>query len=276
MSTGALGGFEGFYAAQYDLRVSQTAGKVGGKQNAEDIVQDAMLDLYRMWDQAKNPEALLTTIVQRKVYKFWDSKERHAASALGPETDKVADPAAGPEVLAEQRDTIRRATEAMSPIEREIVAGRTQRDSAAAIASRTGATEQQVRRAGRRMERRMASVLADPEPTPELAAMDVVPCIKRLPLRQRQVLGLAIEGLRPAAIAQVFHITPNNARVNLHHAKKAMAGVLAEFLPDETVAADMLDHMIEWTQKMRDTWAFAPRPVPNQPRGMPNRPRLPV
>lgn len=276
MNAGAPGGFEAFYAAQYRLRVRQAAGKVGGKQNAEDIVQESMLDLLRMWEQAKDPEALLTTIIQRKVYKLWNGEKRRAASALSPETEETADPAAGPEVLAEQRNTIRWAAESMSPIEREIVAGRAQRDSAAAIAARTGATEQQIRHAGRRMERRMASALAEPGPVPELAAIDLAPYRNRLPLRQRQVLTLALEGMRPAVIAQVFHITPNNARVNLHHARKAMIGILAEVFPDDDAAAGMLDHLIEWTQSVRDGWAFAPRPVPNRPRGMSNRPRPPV
>jgi len=53
--------------------------------------------------------------------------------------------------------------------------------------------------------------------------------LARLPLRQRQIVTLRIDGELPfAQIAETFAITENNAKVSFHHAMKKLRALLAE------------------------------------------------
>lgn len=274
-ATSPADNFDGFYAAQFELQVRRLHKQVDNRYDAEEIVQDSLFDLFRVWDKAETPEALLSTIIRRKVFKYWGrrpSAKGATVIALGEEADRVPDRVADPAVTVEQRDTIRRAADVMSPIERRIVMGRARQDSAVAIAAEEGVNADAVRNAGRRMEQRMVATIGSEEAPPDLEAIDLAKYIKRLPRQQRMVFSLAIDGYQPAAIAQVLHITSNNARVNLHHATKAVVGML----PALADAEHRVHMLIWWARRNRAKGAFAPRPIPNRPRGMPNQPRRPV
>lgn len=218
------GSFDDFYAAQFDLQVRLVLKKVDGRHDAEEIVQDSLFDLFRTWDKAETPEALLATIIKRKVIKYWGRRPSAKGAviiALGEEADRIPDRTADPAVTAEQRDTIRRVAEVMDPIERQVVMGRVNQHSATTIAARAGVSASEVRQAGSRMAQRMTAGDADP-----LEALELEKYVVRLPRRQQMVMALAFGGYRPAVIARHLEITANDARVNLCHAKKALVGML--------------------------------------------------
>ncbi len=73
---------------------------------------------------------------------------------------------------------------------------------------------------------------ADPRPSPESQAARsqgrerLLEALGALPLAQRQVLSLALEGLAPGEIAEVVGITPNNAMVRLSRARAKLEALL--------------------------------------------------
>ncbi len=272
-----VGGFGQFYAEQFDRRVRWVTGKFNvGRQDAEDVVQDAMVELAPKWgtDKARDPGALLTTIIQRKVYKRWSRPgSTTAVVPLEEEVYRLEAAVADPAVTVEHRDTIRRAASIMDPLERRIVLGRARQDSAVAIAAEEGVAADAVRSAGRRMERRMAAAIgAEPAP-PDPGTIDVSKYLKRLPPQQRQVFTLAVDGFEPATIGEILHITSNNARVHLCLAKKAVAGML----PAEEDAERRIGVLIHWARRNRASHSLFPvRSAVGRPRKMPNQPRYPA
>jgi len=271
---GAQGGgprHEEQHHEQFDRKVRWVVRKYGvGRQDAEDIVQDSMVELAPKWGTCKalEPEALLTTIIKRKVFKRW----RRPAAAVVPLEDEVQQleaAVADPAVTAEQRDTIRRAASVMSPIERRIVLGRARQDSAVTIAAEEGMSAVAVRSTGHRMERRMAAV-TESEQAPDLGAINVATYARRLPKQQRTVFTLALEGYEPAAIAKILH-TSNNARVNLYHAKRAVIGML----PTLAAGHYTVPHLIGAARRNRAVGFASPSAI-GRPRKMPNQPRYPA
>jgi RNA polymerase sigma factor (sigma-70 family) len=73
-----------------------------------------------------------------------------------------------------------------------------------------------------------AAAEADPRPSPEeqatqaqrLAALQAA--LRRLPLSQRQILVLALEGLSLREVGEILGITENNAAVRLSRARNAL------------------------------------------------------
>lgn len=80
---------------------------------------------------------------------------------------------------------------------------------------------------------RAASVV-DPAPHPEAAAVasqeheTLLAALRRLPVAQRQLLTMALEGLTPREIAEVLGITDNNVAVRLTRARAALRDLLAD------------------------------------------------
>jgi DNA-directed RNA polymerase specialized sigma24 family protein len=256
-------GFEDFYTVQFDLQVGRVLKKVDNRHDAEEIIQDSLFDLYRAWDTVETPEALLATIIKRKIIKYWGRRPSAKGAiviALGEETDRIPDRIADPAVTVEQRDTIRRAAEVMDPIERQVVMGRVNQHSSAAIAARAGVSASEVRQAGSRMAQRMAASEVNP-----LETLDLEKYAARLPSRQQAVMSLAFGGYRPAVIAGHLDITPNDARVNLCHAKKA----LVDMLPDSADPKRRVDLLLRDLRRRRDLGLMpfdVKRVVPNRPR----------
>lgn len=275
MTAEPLGGFTEFYAEQFDRRVGQALKKFGiGYQDAQDIVQESLIELMPKWgtDKALDPGALLTTIIQRKVFKRWG--RRSAAAPVVPleeEVYRLEAAIADPAVTAEQRDTIRRAASFMSPIERRIVLGRARQDSAVTIATEAGVSAEAVRSTRRRLQQRMTAAAEIQETAPDLGTIDLAEYIKGLPNQQGKVLTLALEGYWPAEIAKMLEITSNDARVNLHYAKKTVIGLL----PATADAQRRIPFMIRWARRRADS-ALAPRSGSTRPPGMLNQARRPA
>ena len=88
------------------------------------------------------------------------------------------------------------------------------------------------RRAPRSVDLESAAAVADPAPGPdELASQGqrrdrVWRALRALPLIHREVLGLSLEGLRPAEVAEVLGITENAVGVRLTRARKALRALL--------------------------------------------------
>jgi len=96
---------------------------------------------------------------------------------------------------------------------------------------------------GRRREREAGSspgqlaAVADPRPGPEATTAAVerherlLAAMRRLPVGQRQVLALALEGLPHREIAEVVGISESNVAVRLHRARGALRAELTEETP---------------------------------------------
>jgi RNA polymerase sigma factor (sigma-70 family) len=78
-----------------------------------------------------------------------------------------------------------------------------------------------------------AESIPDPAPLPEAVAVasqeheTLLVALRRLPISQRQLLTLALEGLTPREIAEVLGITDNNVAVRLTRARAALRELLA-------------------------------------------------
>lgn len=76
--------------------------------------------------------------------------------------------------------------------------------------------------------------LADTAPTPEHAAQGrqererLAAAVRRLPLPQRQVMTLALEGLPQRQIGEVLGLSEGNVAVRLTRARKALKKILGE------------------------------------------------
>jgi len=86
--------------------------------------------------------------------------------------------------------------------------------------------------AGKRDLERAESI-PDPAPLPEAVAVasqqheTLLVALRRLPVSQRQLLTMALEGLTPREIAEVLGITDNNVAVRLTRARAALRELLA-------------------------------------------------
>jgi RNA polymerase sigma-70 factor (ECF subfamily) len=78
-----------------------------------------------------------------------------------------------------------------------------------------------------------AASVPDPAPLPEAMAVasqeheTLLAALRRLPVGQRQLLTMALEGLTPREIAEVLGITDNNVAVRLTRARAALRELLA-------------------------------------------------
>lgn len=82
-----------------------------------------------------------------------------------------------------------------------------------------------------------AASVPDPAPLPEARAVareehaTLLAALRRLPVAQRQLLIMALEGLAPREIAEVLGITENNVAVRLTRARAALRELLAPRTP---------------------------------------------
>jgi RNA polymerase sigma-70 factor (ECF subfamily) len=78
-----------------------------------------------------------------------------------------------------------------------------------------------------------AASVPDPAPHPEQLAVAsqeyeaLLAALRRLPVAQRQLLTMALDGLTPREIAEVLGITDNNVAVRLTRARAALRELLA-------------------------------------------------
>ncbi|NJL28565.1 MAG: sigma-70 family RNA polymerase sigma factor [Thermoanaerobaculia bacterium] len=83
----------------------------------------------------------------------------------------------------------------------------------------------------------MFEAARDPRPGPEAvtAALErhrqLLAALRRLPVGQRQVLALALEGLAQREIAEVVGISESNVAVRLHRARGALRAELEASKP---------------------------------------------
>ena len=232
-------GFEGFYRANFSRLVSQMQRtKRLGFHDAEDIVQASFAELAPQWEQAENPAALLATIMHRKTIRHWEQQpfaKGVSTAYIGEDAERLHSSAQDPAVSVEHIDALRHLNRELrlEPIEQDIVLGRAQGLTTAEIANKAEISAAQVRQIGRRLKQR-ATAVATPVPHDPRGTMDsiVMAHIKRLPPRQRVVMAWAVRGYRPVSIASALEITANDARVNLAHARKAMAAMNADVALD--------------------------------------------
>jgi RNA polymerase sigma-70 factor (ECF subfamily) len=96
--------------------------------------------------------------------------------------------------------------------------------------TRTVAFREAVRMARGRHTQLPDTPLADPQAAADLAAVELAlmtgAAVKTLPPRQQEVMTLTLADLKPEEIAEILGCTPQQARGNLAHARRALRRAL--------------------------------------------------
>ena len=202
------------------------------RADAEDIVQEAFVDLHMHWDKVTNPNAWLWTVCSRKVAKFFHRSAREIPVAAVDDSSAVeADPAETVEARLEFEDLLNEA----SPTEAAALTLLSLGYSQAEAAIEVGSTVAQVRKLLRKQRRPQMTLddKADENDTPQQRRVRQV--LRMLPQRQHDVFMLRLDGLSPKEIGQRLDMSDNNARVTQHHASKAVAEALGLKAPYEAI-----------------------------------------
>ncbi|NUP46570.1 MAG: hypothetical protein HOW97_04555 [Catenulispora sp.] len=239
--------YEAFYRAYRDRLLRRALQDANGNvHDAEDIVQDAFAALARQWGVVLDPPALLTTIYQRRVFKYWNGRKTQAVPVgLGPAglAGPVSMVGGDPSATAEQRDIVRQAVTGLSVLERRVVVaeaeGYSRTEIARGLGMSTGHVGSLIRRARKRVRQENVTQAPPVSGRPNASLTAFIPAwtkaVDLLPPRQRQVYRLAAAGCRCVDIARILDISPECARTNLHYAKKTVA----LHLPQEADSADV-------------------------------------
>jgi len=218
----AVSAFEAFYTATRDNQVAGVTRLLNGDHaDAEDVVQQAMMELYIAWPTVARQAGWLTTACDRKVWKRWSGRSRAplpleaAAHLPGMDPD--------PSEHAVQRDRLRAVAEVLSSTEMAIFQAIANGYTLAQIADARSTTVAQLRTTIQRARHRLDATPAGPVESEEDVLAYCLSRLERLPSRQRDVATWAFWGTKPDAIASRLGISANTARVNLHHAKRALA-----------------------------------------------------
>lgn len=81
--------FDDFYRSELSRAVRRVALVVGSVPAAEDIVQDALIQIYRRWDQLEVPAAYLRTSTLHGALRWLSHQQREPAQAQLP--DRASD-----------------------------------------------------------------------------------------------------------------------------------------------------------------------------------------
>lgn len=280
------GGCTAFYRAHYAAWVRRALRDANGNlHDAEDIVQDSFAALAKQWDTANEPLALLTTIYRRRVIKHWNGRRTGAVPAgldLGALAERLPAVGVDPSTTAERLDEVRRAAARLSRPEQQIIAAEAAGYSRAEIAAGTGGTPRKVGAAISCMRARVRQADASEDETYRAFASNTTflmwrweAAILLLPPRQQQVYRLAAAGCRPADIAEQLQISAENARTNLHYAKKTVGKKMEDLVSSRNplVSEPVLDLLDFWLTPCRccKGSGFSPRDA--EPRCLPNAPR---
>lgn len=246
-----MSAFDDFFRDHRPKTLRWVTAKVdGNRYDAEDIVNDAFLDLFRQWDTVLAPEKLLTTIANRKIMRLWERRRRESPglpdlAVLETRMPVGADPAS----LAVVRDDLRRLGAGLDDVERLVVAGWAREDTTAEIADDLQMTSRQVLQVQERVRQRLAPK--------EIGAttVDWSGRLGRLSPQQRDVMELAFLGHKPGLIAQMLGISANAARANLCLAKGALAA--AAPVEEDKALAEISRYVLD----VRHWAKYVPRPV---------------
>lgn len=270
MSGGSVGDeLAQFYAAEYERCVRQVRGWGGSAEIAEDVAQEAFLELFRRWDTVRTPQALVTTIAKRML---WRTVERQRREILvdtpldGYGMNQTADPA--DRVVA--RAELRRIGLGLRPEEARPLVALAAGYSLGDYARSERIPIKQVRALVRRARQRIVTKVAppvSPRPAPQRPALvgagtkarTLIPVgtspryqqrelfdawdasVAKLSTRRQQVYRLAAAGLPPQDIALHLGISQAAARVHLCHARKLVAALMADPIPAADVPRRLQD-----------------------------------
>jgi len=230
--------------------------------DAEDALQDAFEAFFRAGpDSIAQPRAWLTTVARRQGFR----RDPAHPVGLGHEPDNVFAQLSSRhddiEAASVQRATaaeLLRVAHAVSPEGADFLRRIADGESVADIARSQGWSHKCVyhrlelaRSAIRRNALALASDTA-PEPDPAVShgtrahARRLLDLVEALPERQQQVLTLALDGLRPRAIAVAADITGDCARANLHYAKKRIAEELGIPIADVLAQLRLIKDVTNW------------------------------
>ncbi|MEY9929632.1 RNA polymerase sigma factor (sigma-70 family) [Catenulispora sp. GP43] len=214
--------FEDFYSAVHDSQVAQVTWLLNGdRADAEDIVQQSMMELYLAWPNVTKHYGWLQTACERKVWKRWNSRGRiplpleEAVRLPGAEPDPADRAALG--------DDVRAAAQVLSREEMALFQRIADGYTLAQIADVYSLTVPQIRTAIKKARCRFAAAPAGPLESEEEVLEYCRSRLEHLPPQQEEVMTWALYGVKPDVIASWMGISANGARVNLHHAKTALA-----------------------------------------------------
>ncbi|GIG63747.1 RNA polymerase sigma factor [Phytomonospora endophytica] len=155
--------FEEFWRDSYLILV-RYAGHLGAMPgDLEDVVQEAMCDVFRHWLDIVDPLAYAKTALRSHVVRRNTRRRKGAVPGLDEIPEPRADESAQPERLLEDADPerVERLLRLLTPEQRAVVMGFITERSTAEIAALLGKTPEAVRKLLERARRRLRPALAE-------------------------------------------------------------------------------------------------------------------
>lgn len=248
----SLAAFEAFEATERGKALKYTTAWVG-PEAAQDIVQEALLTVWKKWDTLTNPSGYLYGTCKKLAFGEYedrsrgplllaelpeqlrlDSKDEEDSGELAPVLTLVTD------LLAENSFSWQTPL-----VGGHLALGKTR----AEISDMLDLPLSEVHRSARELRRYYNARRDNPELTSEENPYTphglVMRAMRGLSRREQQVMALAALGLKPQLIAPLIGITRGSARTTLCHARKSVAEVVG--LSVDEGAPDVVDHFIRST-----------------------------
>ncbi|MEV0644739.1 sigma-70 family RNA polymerase sigma factor [Phytomonospora sp. NPDC050363] len=155
--------FEEFWSENYVI-LARRAGYLGAAPgDVEDVVQEAMCDVYRGWQDIVDPLAYAMTALRSHVVRRNTRERRKATTALESAPEPRAHEGAEPERLVEWADPerVERLLSRLTADQRAVMTEIVREQSTAEIAVHLGKSHEAVRKLLERARRRLRQAVAE-------------------------------------------------------------------------------------------------------------------
>ncbi|GAA2009139.1 sigma factor [Catenulispora subtropica] len=250
--------FTNFVSRNWKQLVQRYAPYVDGNYaDAEDLVQEAMIDLARQWHEVDTPKAWIHRHCERGAIRVISRHQHPVRGALALDQSYAESLPADSRNPAADSDAYMLAQELVSSslewtmlnlhadgyTHAEIV--KSVKDHPIWARRRMGCTTSNVGKVLRREKERLARKIRHRLRTRERATEGnremIMTAVLALPKKQREAFGLRLLGFEPLMIARKMGTKPMNARANLSHANKKLADVFGLDYEDATAVPQFVD-----------------------------------
>ncbi|AVH60874.1 MULTISPECIES: RNA polymerase sigma factor [Streptomyces] len=87
--------FEEFYTTHFPNLVAQACLYADNREFAHDAVQDALIDVYRRWNDIENPAAYAGVAVRRSIWTYHRGQQVAPLTAIAPDAVPLARDSSG-------------------------------------------------------------------------------------------------------------------------------------------------------------------------------------
>jgi RNA polymerase sigma factor (sigma-70 family) len=229
----------------------------GNYADAEDVVQEGLIDLARHWHEVDEPKGWMHRHCERGAIRVIRRRQHRVRGALPLDQDYAESLPADRHNPAADSYAYALAEELVSgPLEWTMLKlhadGCTHAEIAEAVKHhpawarrRMGCTSANVGKVLRREKERLSREITQRLRSQELGVNEdremIMAAILTLPKKQREAFGLRLAGFEPVMIARKMSTKPMNARANLSHANRKLADDFG-LDPDDATAVPRFVH----------------------------------